>query len=209
MNVQLICRHDHVRVFFEYTLNSFTGHIVSAVWSPCGSVLLFATDSEPVIYALNFGSSSASAAIPVVNVDAVAFDDGLEDNEVQIGGVVKSLALDPLGERLAVAFEKTDLIAVFAVGRNYMALTPIGFIRGQVGERPASMDFSRRSRENDGAVLGIGWSTGRLQFVPFLFVADVRLSNNLIVDDPIIIGNDLDCSLANEQQHAFTFTEQQ
>lgn len=55
-----------------------SGRVVSACWSPCGSVLLFATSSEAIIYALTWGSVSSvfsseekRAATPMIDVTAL------------------------------------------------------------------------------------------------------------------------------------------
>jgi hypothetical protein len=48
------------------------GHVHTACWSPCSSILLFTTTEEPVIFCLNFGGESANAAVPVADLTQVA-----------------------------------------------------------------------------------------------------------------------------------------
>ncbi len=54
----------------------------TACWSPSGSHLLFATKGEPTLFALDLSPSSAdsgsspSAAVPVADLSAVAYDSG-------------------------------------------------------------------------------------------------------------------------------------
>ena len=54
------------------TSHSISGRVQTACWSPCGSVLLFATDADSVIYAVNLGDDdSTAAAVPVADVSSV------------------------------------------------------------------------------------------------------------------------------------------
>lgn len=54
-----------------------SGHVQSCSWSPCGSLLLFATDSESSLFSLNFGDNDSSAtAVPVANLSKIADENG-------------------------------------------------------------------------------------------------------------------------------------
>ncbi len=71
------------RTWSHETWNVLSGHVQSACWSPSGSHLLFATSTEPVVYALDLASASSSAsasasasAIPLADFSAVAYDSG-------------------------------------------------------------------------------------------------------------------------------------
>ena len=52
------------------------GHVNSGCWSPCGKVLLFTTNEESIIYALNFDTNgSSSAAVPVADLSVVDLEE--------------------------------------------------------------------------------------------------------------------------------------
>ena len=71
-----------------------------------------------------------------------------------IGGTVQSLKWDPMGERLAVLFEETNIVALFATNvRPDFSISPIGLISGQPNEKPACIEFSKKFDE--GALLTI------------------------------------------------------
>jgi hypothetical protein len=81
---------------------------------------------------------------------------------------VRGMDLDPTCNRLAVFFEDSELVPVFRVqpkSANYLA--PCGFIRGFPDEYPVALEFQKDF--TDGALLTIAWSSGRLQYFPFVF----------------------------------------
>ena len=47
------------------------GHVQTACWSPCSSVLLFTTTEEPFLFALNFHSANTENAVPVADLSHV------------------------------------------------------------------------------------------------------------------------------------------
>jgi len=61
-----------------------SGHVQTACWSPCGSMLLFATSEEPLIYSLTFskletvfqGDNASRSALPVVDLTEVEVSEG-------------------------------------------------------------------------------------------------------------------------------------
>jgi len=68
-----------------------SGHVRTTCWSPCGSVLLFATSDEPLVYALQFARGAAC-------LDSV-FRAGLADDEgSQTARVVINLTATELGD---------------------------------------------------------------------------------------------------------------
>jgi aladin len=62
-----------------------SGHVQAACWSPCGSVLLFTTSEEPVIYSLKFRKmdtvfqhdEASKTAVPAVDLAEVEFSEGV------------------------------------------------------------------------------------------------------------------------------------
>ena len=61
-----------------------SGHVQAACWSPCSTMLLFATSEEPVIYSLTFSKSGSLLcsddvsrnALPVIDLSEVEVNDG-------------------------------------------------------------------------------------------------------------------------------------
>ena len=61
-----------------------SGHVQAACWSPCGSVLLFATSEEPIIYSLTFcqrdtvfqHDDASKTALCVVDLTEVEVNEG-------------------------------------------------------------------------------------------------------------------------------------
>lgn len=61
-----------------------SGHVQASCWSPCGSVLLFATSEEPIVYSLTFSKldtvfqldEASKTAVPVVDLTEVELEEG-------------------------------------------------------------------------------------------------------------------------------------
>ncbi len=69
---------------------------------------------------------------------------------------MQSLRWDPTGERLCATFADSALVAVFAAAiapGQSLSLTPIGYVRGRIGERPSCVEFARKF--DDGALLTV------------------------------------------------------
>ncbi|KAK6629857.1 hypothetical protein RUM43_003678 [Polyplax serrata] len=148
-----------------------SGRVQTACWSPCGSVILFATTEEPLIYALPFDavgsvfqSDDLSNANPVIDLTPI----DASVNEGRIGGLVTSMCWDNTGHHLAVMFKESSVIAVFKTEiKTIFKISPCCFINGLAGEVPSAINFQKNFQE--GAVLTIAWSTGRLQHFPFIY----------------------------------------
>lgn len=136
-----------------------------AAWSADNNHLVFATDDEPLLYSVSFVSSTDSA-LPVLDLSQVLVD---SDSELLGGGLVQNIVWEPAGNRLAVSFRHTALVAVFSTrsGRT-LSLTPCGWIRGRKDEVPTCLEFEADYLDW-GAVLTVGWSSGRIQHVPLLY----------------------------------------
>ncbi|PSN51777.1 Aladin [Blattella germanica] len=159
-----------------------SGHVQAACWSPCGSMLLFATSEEPMIYSLTFsrpGSVFCSddiskTALPVVDLTEVEIEDG-----ERLGGSVTSLAWDKKGRHLAVLFKQTDFIAIFLTEIHaVLQVSPCCVVRGIHGEIPNCINFQQNF--NEGAMLSIAWSSGRVQHFP-LVCSDVKSDRTFTV----------------------------
>lgn len=147
-----------------------SGHVVSACWSPCGSTVLFATSTEPVVYALMFGAVGSvfatedkRSAVAVIDVTAIELETG-----ERAGGEICSMVWDKNGRYLAIMFKECDIVAVFMTFiKTKIHVTPCCFVRGMQGESPAVICFQENFKE--GANLTIAWSSGRVQYFPILY----------------------------------------
>uniref|UniRef100_A0A336KDM3 CSON008714 protein n=1 Tax=Culicoides sonorensis TaxID=179676 RepID=A0A336KDM3_CULSO len=145
-----------------------SGNIQSLAWSPCSSFLLFVTTDEPFLYSLGFvddyvfaNSASTKQAMPIADLSKTEIE-GME-----IGGRPQSLAMSPQGNLLAISFKDTNSIAVFSVSTRKFLLnvTPLGLISGLGIEFPSVICFEDTKEKN---CLTIGWSSGRIQYFPFI-----------------------------------------
>ena len=99
---------------------------------------MFATENEPLLYAVSFLSDTDNA-VPVVDLTEVIAD---EEDGVIGGGQVSNIVWDPAGYRLVVAYKHTSLLSVFSTkAGSTLAFTPCGWIRGQKDEFPTCMEF--------------------------------------------------------------------
>ncbi|XP_063227394.1 aladin-like isoform X2 [Bacillus rossius redtenbacheri] len=150
-----------------------SGRVRSACWSPCGSVLLFATSDDPKIFSLTYGAAagcgeearSATSVLPVIDLTLAETEQG-----VRVGGIVSSMQWDARGHFLAVLFLDSPLIAVFStcVLPTRLHVSPCCLINGIRGEIPNVMSFQKNFEE--GSLLTVAWSSGRVQQFPFLYV---------------------------------------
>lgn len=150
----------------RWTVGDKDGRVSSAVWSPDGLQLLFATSTEPVLYSMSF-QLGAEAAIPVMDLTTVTLANG----DVA-GGLVNDMQWEPTGQRLAVSFKDTDYILILRSRPGSLPgrLSPVGWVKGRSGEHPSSFQF-QASPVSVGAILTVAWSSGRLQHIPLVFGA--------------------------------------
>uniref|UniRef100_A0A1A9VZT6 Aladin seven-bladed propeller domain-containing protein n=1 Tax=Glossina brevipalpis TaxID=37001 RepID=A0A1A9VZT6_9MUSC len=148
------------------------GYIQSACWSPCSNFLLFITSEDKVLYCLHFAeevvfkSSSIQKWISLL-ADLTEISDGIHE----LGGRPQTLAWDPKGLYLAITFRDTDCIAIFSTciwDKYNLSLSPLKYISGVENEYPTCLCFEGKNYKNSNSVLTIGWSSGRVQFVPLI-----------------------------------------
>ena len=91
----------------------------------------------------------------------------LVDN-LEVGGQPQSIAWD--GRHLAVIFRDSPVIALFltSLNRNSISMAPDCFLTGIGAEYPAHICFQPIYKNFQNTVLTIGWSSGRVQYFPFL-----------------------------------------
>ncbi|XP_059609472.1 aladin-like isoform X2 [Phlebotomus argentipes] len=149
------------------------GTIQSQAWSPCGTQLVFIITEVPCLYAIHFveeqvfnNTSLPKQALPVADLTRTNVDG------VDVGGRPQQVAWCPYGEHLAVSFSDTSVIAIFStsIAKHNFNISPSCFLNGLPGEYPTYICFQPRSRrvERVKTVLTIGWSSGRIQYFPFL-----------------------------------------
>lgn len=166
-----------------------TSRCKAACWSPDGRTLLFATETEPIIYSLTFstsiddtstvigGSQSAVVSVSLAEVE-LATEDG---NIVRVGGLVQSMVMDRHGERLAVTLhdDKEQVLPYVALFRTrinpMLEITPCGLIQGDSGEYPLHVSF--QPSFDKGALLSIIWSSGVVRYVPLYFIPSEEIQN--------------------------------
>ncbi|WKX99254.1 hypothetical protein Q1695_014272 [Nippostrongylus brasiliensis] len=176
--------------FREERWSGLAGRAVSAVWSPSGDSLLFASEDSYKLYTISFVPKNElngdgitemvwtgdSRAVPIFDVSPVEFDaselevEGAVEREiVTIGGKVHALTLSPDGQRLAVSFkENPGVVALFIVDWvPVVRLTPCGFIEAPLYGHPSIQFFLPKFR--DGSMFGIVWSSGSMQYLPLLY----------------------------------------
>merc|ERR1712130_345518 len=143
-----------------------SGRVAAAAWAPDSLQLVFATTDEPVLYCLSF-QAGAEAAVPVMDLSMVT----LPSSGEAAGGLVQDLQWEPTGRRLAVSFRETAPLLLLRCRPGPLPgrLSPVGWIFGQQAtERPNCIQFQQAGAVM-GAVLSIGWSSGRLQQLPLVF----------------------------------------
>ncbi|XP_034243709.1 aladin-like [Thrips palmi] len=154
-----------------------SGHVRTACWSPCSTVLLFTTSEESVVYALQFKPNCAQldtmfysdtpvseqAARVVINLAQEEVGNG-----TRIGGTVLSMVWDRLGRHLALIFENSPLVAIYRTDLvPHLLITPNCLVKGASGEQPTTIAF--QNNFDVGACLTIAWSSGRIQYFPIVY----------------------------------------
>ncbi|XP_055615358.1 aladin-like [Toxorhynchites rutilus septentrionalis] len=158
----------------RWTINS--GTIQSVVWSHSGSHLLFVTTEESLLYCLGFiedevftSTFAPKSALPIADLSKITI------GKVEVGGRPQALAWCPRSRYLAVTFKDTPAIAIFNtvnVAHSRLNITPLCFLTGIGIESASCISFQEnlghRSNEKLQTVLTIGWSSGRIQYFPFV-----------------------------------------
>lgn len=151
------------------------GHVQSFQWSPCTRFLLFVTSEDPILYCLGFADEplfnksqkeihQPQRALPVADLSKI----NLEHSEA--GGLAQQVAWN--GKYLAISFKDSNSIAVFqtSLRQHQLHVLPMFFIAGCGIEFPTFITFqpNYKKESNLENVLTFAWSTGRIQFFPFV-----------------------------------------
>ncbi|KAI0239393.1 Aladin [Lamellibrachia satsuma] len=152
--------------------SNLSGRVKCAQWSPDGSMLLFATVNEPIIYSLSFqhsgnfnvpGTGGSKVAVQCADLSETFVGDS------SVGGNIQAMAWDPTGERLAVQFTASEMIALFQTRMQpVLEIIPCGFVRGNTGDTPSLISFQPSFIH--GALLTVVWTRGTVSYVPLYFV---------------------------------------
>jgi aladin len=150
------------------------GHIKSAVWSKCGNFLLFVVSNDSYLYSLGFvqeqlfnNNSTPSAALPVVDLKKTTI------GQLEIGGRPEQLAWCENDHQLAVTFSDSSAVVLFNtnINKHLLTVTPLCFFTGIGVELPTFICFKPRyhlRKSSNQTVLTIGWTSGRIQYFPFV-----------------------------------------
>ncbi|CAG0878527.1 unnamed protein product [Darwinula stevensoni] len=141
------------------------GRVRAGAWSPCGKHLVFATDSDPVLFDLSFQApnetakskvAGSEAAQQVANFQHAALSDGHSQDS---NSRVFAIEWDPKGERLVVGLQKWEALLLYrtrvfpSVGLQFC-----GMIYGPMGQVPQCIQFKPHFEE--GALLTVHTSDG-------------------------------------------------
>lgn len=110
------------------------------------------------------GESVPKQALPIADLTKINVDNRT------VGGHPQCIAWDPTGRHLAIIFKDSPVIALFltSVRRNLVNIAPAGFLTGMGAEIASHICFQESYKDRPASVLTIGWSSGRVQYFPFL-----------------------------------------
>lgn len=114
-------------------------------------------------------ASLAKQALPIADLSTIK-----TSGRMDIGGIPQSLAWDSKGQHLAVSFKDCPAIALFltAVNKTNISIAPDCFLVGVGTAFPSYICFQESVPETrtdrPQSVLTIGWSSGVVQYFPFI-----------------------------------------
>ena len=108
--------------------------------------------------------SAPKLALPVADLTKTVV------GQHEVGGQPQSVVWDPNGLYLAIIFKDSPCIAIFStcIQKFNLNVSPSCFITGIGEESPSYICFQSKNRKNSDSVLTIGWSSGRIQYFPFI-----------------------------------------
>lgn len=90
----------------------------------------------------------------------------------EVGGIPQSVCWDPFGKYIAVLFKDSPNVALFSttIDRITVNISPAFFVSGNrnVNEHASFICFQPNHEKTAQVILTIGWSSGRIQYVPIL-----------------------------------------
>ena len=80
-----------------------------------------------------------------MDIGQITFNQNEVEEDIPIGGLVSNMVWDPTGERLVLSFKESNTMALFCtkVTNTRISISPLGFITGDSGEYPSTMEFAK------------------------------------------------------------------
>ena len=80
-----------------------------------------------------------------MDIGQITFNQNEVEEDIPIGGLVSNMVWDPTGERLVLSFKESNTMALFCtkVTSTRISISPLGFITGEMGEYPSTMEFAK------------------------------------------------------------------
>ena len=105
------------------------------------------------------------SALPIADLSKISIEHS------DVGGIAQQLAWN--GKYLAVTFKDTNSVAIFqtSIRRHQLNILPMCLVPGHHGTEFPSYIVFQPSYKNQAAaenILTIAWSSGRIQFFPFV-----------------------------------------
>ncbi|KAI8994609.1 hypothetical protein BDB01DRAFT_773394 [Pilobolus umbonatus] len=172
-------------------------YVKCACWSPDNRTLFYSMAHKSELYMLFLSGPNVTSDIwnvKVLNTSPTTLTTNT-GGQTEVGGVIGDISIDKKnGQRLAIAYEDSELIALFVLKqasplnlRPEQILFPIGYIRGAESlytegglsitplkdTYPTKILFSPSYKE--GALLAIVWSNGMITFVTHTFTTNEDL----------------------------------
>ncbi|XP_065840061.1 aladin-like isoform X2 [Oscarella lobularis] len=158
-------------------------------WSSDGQAFIFSISGEASIYCLRFVQPgddvpAVGSKVCVKCVDLTPHTFTFNSQSETVGGAVQSLAWDPTNQRLAIiltADSPGSELVVICRTRVYptVEIVPYGFIRGPDDYGyPSCIAFQNDFKS--GALLTVGWTRGRVSYVPLYFHASGHTQSSFL-----------------------------
>ncbi|XP_012250773.2 aladin-like [Athalia rosae] len=162
------------------------GRVAAACFAPDLKLLFVSTEVPETVFSLplqenifdlkNSGiSNDDKVAVAVIDLKKTVLHDDHYGRQSIIGGRVVAMEWDPTGTYLAIIFQDSPIVVVFATDLRpalILATASQGcLIKGFPGEVPNCMNFQQNfSLHSDSkrACLTIAWSSGRIQHFPLI-----------------------------------------
>lgn len=177
----------HTRNWSSERWSNLSRPLHSACWAGDGTHLAFTVKGESKLYVVRYSTStgesntSTSSSAPVTQVRGalvacldlapyiVESKKGADEEDEKFGGALSFVAWDETSSRLAVALERSELIAVYQCNAlSYVvSFQPLGYLRGPPDTIITGLCF--RPNFPRGALLTATSSFGKISFFPMYF----------------------------------------
>lgn len=117
-----------------------------------------------VVY-FNIAEAVPKQALSIADLNKIQIDQNT------VGGRPQNICWSPNGKYVAIMFKDSSSIAIFAtaINRHSLNISPSFFISGLThDEHPSFICFQQKYSNRPETVLTIAWSTGRVQYFPFI-----------------------------------------